>query len=294
MNASFGVDHPLMATHDIDALRERLIALGFNTTAVGRHPWGTSTSLAMFEGCLLEIMGIYDSTLIDEMPAGDFRFGRHVYEHLQRREGVALTALHSTDSILDAGQAEDAGFTVAGHLEFGRDVTLPNGDAGRTRTTLALLPDIHFPRLSFFLCQQHRPDLVYVPQWLEHPNKVNGICGLNIVADARFQPALRARFGGLYHSACESIEGGFQCNTANGVMRVLNATAFENTIGDLPQALVGEGLPCVAGIDLVMSDPAVFSEFLKTSNAGCRDINNGYVLTSPSMTANTTLRFFSA
>ena len=70
MNASFGVDHPLMATHDIDALRERLIALGFNMTAVGRHPWGTSTSLAMFEGCLLEIMGIYDSTLIDEMPSG--------------------------------------------------------------------------------------------------------------------------------------------------------------------------------------------------------------------------------
>ena len=113
MNASFGVDHPLVATHDIDQLRDLLIALGFNMTAIGKHPWGTSTSLAMFDGCLLEIMGIYDSSLIDEVPAGQFQFGRHVYEYLQEREGVALTALHSTDSRNDAQRAEGAGFTLS-------------------------------------------------------------------------------------------------------------------------------------------------------------------------------------
>ncbi len=86
MTASFGIDHPLIAVHDIEKLRERLIAMGFNMTAIGKHPWGTSTSLAMFNGCLMEIMGIYDDTLIDALPAGDFHFGRHVYEHLQQRE----------------------------------------------------------------------------------------------------------------------------------------------------------------------------------------------------------------
>jgi len=107
-NASFGVDHPLLATHDIQQLRNTLIKLGFNMTAVGKHPWGTSTSLAMFDGCLLEIMGMYDDSLIDEVPAGEFRFGRHIYEHLQQREGVALTALHSTDSVKDAQTAQYA------------------------------------------------------------------------------------------------------------------------------------------------------------------------------------------
>ena len=67
MNASFGIDHPLLATHDISGLRDRLIALGFNMTAIGKHPWGTSTSLAMFNGCLLEIMGIYDEGLIQSI-----------------------------------------------------------------------------------------------------------------------------------------------------------------------------------------------------------------------------------
>lgn len=292
MNASFGVDHPLVATNDINKLRDLLIALGFNMTAVGKHPWGTSTSLAMFDGCLLEIMGMYNTALIDKVPAGEFRFGRHVFEHLQVREGVALTALHSTDFRKDALRAEAAGFTVAGHLEFGRDVTLPDGTAGRTKTSLALLPDSEFPRLSFFLCQQHRPELIYVPQWLEHPNKVTGICGVNIVADKFYHSALRARLGNLYggHSP---FEDGFQCQTPNGVIRVMDAVCFERTIGLLPEVVAQEQLPCVAGIDLMMSEPTVLSEYLNASNLASREIANGFVLTAPETTANTTLRFIS-
>jgi len=198
MNGAFGLDHPLIAVHDINAMRDRLISIGFNMTPIGKHPWGTSTSLAMFQGCLLEIIGLYDETLIDEVPAGDFHFGRHVWTHLQNREGVALTALHSTDSAADAAVAEKAGFPVSGHLEFGRDVTLPDGSKGRTRTTLALLPDQTFPRLSFFLCQQHRPELIYVPSWLDHPNSVHGYAGASILARDPVMGALTARLSGLY------------------------------------------------------------------------------------------------
>jgi len=96
---SFGIDHPLIAVHDMPLVRSRFASIGFNMTPPGKHPWGTSTSLAIFNGCLLEIMGIYDASLVDVKPAGDFKFGRHVYEHLCEREGVALTALHSVDSI---------------------------------------------------------------------------------------------------------------------------------------------------------------------------------------------------
>lgn len=290
MNGSFGIDHPLLATHDIDGLRARLISLGFNMTAIGKHPWGTSTSLAMFDGCLIEIMGIYDASLIDEVPAGEFRFGRHVYEHLQQREGVALSALHSTDSQANAAQAARAGFTVAGHLEFGRDVMLPNGTDGRTKTTLALLPDARFPRLSFFLCQQHRPDLIYVPEWLEHPNKVSGICGVNIVAQLIDHEALRARLGRLYLET-NSVDGGFQCQTANGVMQVLEPDAFEHKIGPLPAEMQGETTPCIAGMDLRMPDPEVMLEWLKTSSLEFREVENGFALTQPSLTANTRFRF---
>lgn len=290
MNASFGLDHPLLATRDIDGLRDRLIALGFNMTAIGKHPWGTSTSLAMFDGCLIEIMGIYDDTLLDQVPAGDFRFGRHVYDHLQQREGVALSALHSTNSRTDAQTAKAAGFSVAGHLEFGRDVTLPDGTTGRTKTTLALLPDAQFPRLSFFLCQQHRPDLIYVPEWLKHPNKVNGICGVTILAGAAYHSDLKARFGGLY-SDCEILDGGFQYQTANGILRFLTAAAFERTIGPLSDELRQEELPCIAGMDLTMSDRDAMLRFLESSGLEHRSLENGFALGAPELTANTSLRF---
>ena len=291
MNASFGIDHPLLATNDIEGLRKRLISLGFNMTAIGRHPWGTSTSLAMFNGCLIEIMGIYDEALLDEVPSGNFRFGRHVYEHLQIREGVALSALHSTDSIADARKAGAAGFTVAGHLEFGRNVILPDGTEGRTKTTLALLPDEKFPRLSLFLCQQHRPELIYVPEWLEHPNKVIGICGVNILADNQFHAELKAQFEGIYKN-CNWINGGFQCQTANGTIRILEIDTFEQVIGPLPDGLRKDNSPCIAGMDLVMSDPNMMHEFLKKSNIEFRIIENGFTLTNPSLTANTILRMF--
>jgi len=291
MNASFGIDHPLVATHDIDALRDRLISMGFNMTAIGRHPWGTSTSLAMFDGCLLEIMGIYDESLIDEIPAGDFRFGRHVFEHLQEREGVALTALHSLDSENDAKHAEEVGFKVSGHLEFGRDVQLPDGSADRTKTTLALIPDKQYPRLSFFLCQQHRPELIYVPEWLKHPNTVNGICAVNIVADVEHQASLKKRFGGLY-KGYESLDGGFLYQTANGVIRVLQADAFTGAIGKLAPNITKEPRPFIAGMDFTVANPLVLKEHLDASTLSFQETANGYALTAPDKTANTVFRFF--
>lgn len=291
MNGAFGIDHPLLATHDIAALRDRLIAMGFTMTAIGKHPWGTSTSLAMFEGCLLEIMGVYDDSLIDALPAGAFRFGRHVHAHLQQREGVALTALHSTGSVRDAQRAAEAGFRVAGHLEFGRDVVLPDGSADRTKTTLALLPDDAFPRLSFFLCQQHRPELIYVREWLEHPNMVNGICGVTIVANAADQALLRPRFTRLYGAATER-EGGLDFTTANGVLRLLERGAFCQGIAPLPDAVSAEDQPFIAGMEFTLSRPEALRQFLEASGTGFTERAGIITLNDPALTANTVFRFF--
>lgn len=291
MNGPFGLDHPLLATHDIEGLRTRLIALGFNMTAIGKHPWGTSTSVAVFDGCLLEIMGIYDPTLIDEVPVGDFHFGRHVYEHLQIREGVALTALHSNDSYADAQRATAAGFQLAGHLEFGRDVVLPDGTAGRTKTTLALLPDPYFPRLSLFLCQQHRPDLIYVPEWLNHPNSVTKIRGVNIIAPPRDHAALTERFQSLYGDY-ENIVGGITFETANGALQIMEAEAFNAEIGPLPKAALNDQAPFIAGMDFTMTDPEKLRCFLNSSKLNFDEGAMAIRLTDAQETANTVLRFF--
>jgi len=253
-------------------------------TAIGKHPWGTSTSLAMFDGCLLEIMGMYDASLIDEVPAGDFHFGRHVYEHLQQREGVALTALHSTNSVNDAQLAIEAGFRVAGHLEFGRDVNLPGGKSARTKTTLALLPSEQFPRLSFFLCQQHRPELIYVPEWLEHPNSVNGIGAINLVAPVDDWDLLKQHFGGLY-GAADEISGGFEFETANGVIRTYHKEAYQKTVGPLPESVLQESTPCIVGMDFVVQNVNALISYLNQAGIAYERSDNA-------ITANTLFRFY--
>lgn len=291
MNASFGIDHPLVAVHDIVQLRERLLAMGFNMTAIGKHPWGTSTSLAMFDGCLLEIMGIYDESLIDELPAGEFHFGRHVHQHLMQREGVALTALHSTDSQADAEQAQAAGFALAGHLEFGRDVTLPDGQQGRTRTTLALLPDARWPRLSFFLCQQHRPELIYVPEWLQHPNSVHGICGVTVLAEPDEQAALLAKFSALYGDG-QSIEGGVQLQTANGRLRLMSRESIEADLGTLPAELVTDTQACIVGMEFRYADASALRECLEASGVAFDAADGVFSLQRAQDTGNTFMRFY--
>jgi hypothetical protein len=290
MNSSFGIDHPLIATHDINALREQMIALGFNMTAIGKHPWGTSTSLAMFEGCLLEVMGIYDKSLIDEIPAGDFRFGRHIYEHLKVREGIALMALHSTDSVTDAQQACDAGFHVAGHLEFGRDVTLPNGIQDRTKTTLALLPSKSTPRLSLFLCQQHRPELLYVPRWLDHPNTAYSIAGIWIAARRTEHTRLYDQFDKLYQNAI-SLGDGFQVTSATGPMRFQSPEAIEKQLGKLPK-VINTNEPCIVGVDLYYKNQQALRGFLQSSplNVTSQD-DSLYIINDSTLLANTILRF---
>lgn len=290
MNAAFGIDHPLIAVNDIQELRRRLLSIGFNMTAIGKHPWGTSTSLAMFNGCLLEIMGIYDHSLLDEMPAGDFRFGRHVYDHLQNREGVALTALHSTDSARDAARAADAGFLAQGQLEFGRDVVLPDGRHDRTKTTLTLMPDPDWPRLSFFLCQQHRPELIYVPAWLEHPNSAYGIAGITIFAEASDQPALSSKLSALYGPA-RSVPEGSVFPTANGDIHLLSQSAIEAAYGPLPRDIAASGEPCIVAMDVKYSDVVALETWLKKGGVQYTLRDGAVILANPHLTGNTFFKF---
>lgn len=297
MNASFGIDHPLIAVNNIEVVRAHFEDMGFRMTALGKHPWGTSSSLAMFKGCLIEIMGIYDDTLLDVNPAGDFHFGRHVHKHLMQEEGVALSALHSTDIAADIAQAKSAELNLSGTLEFGRDVTLPNGDQDRTKTTLALLPDSEYPRLSFFLCQQHRPELIYVEEWMNHPNTVYGYAGMHIVADLSEHKELHKKFTNIYGVA-KNQASGFSFQTANGMIQVQDNEGIENEFGKLTAIMNKENKAKIVALDFFCENIKTLEAFISKSGiAYIKPKSIPYsksdciLLSDPKFTGNTYLRF---
>jgi hypothetical protein len=271
MAGFLGIDHPLIVIRDIDAMRARYGRLGFTMTPVGRHPWGTSTSLAMFDQCLLELMSVYDESLIDEKPAGSFRFGRTIRDHLAEREGISLLALHSDDAEGDSAMVAARGIACQGTIAFGRDVVLPDGRPDRTATTLKILTDPALPRLSNFLCQQHRPDLIYVPQWLAHPNGAKGIGRVTVLASPEDQPRVRTRMAGLYGvEAIAESPGGFRVQTGNGVFVVADQSVVEETYGALPAALAASAEPCCVAIHVTLAAIADIVPFLDAAGTAYR------------------------
>lgn len=287
---AFGIDHPLVAVQDMALVRSRFASIGFNMTPVGKHPWGTSTSLAIFNDCLLEVMSIYDATLIDVKPAGEFKFGRHVHQHLNEREGVALSALHSTHSIQDAQTAKTAGWNVSGHLEFGRDVVLPDGSFDRTKTTLALLPNTVFPRLSFFLCQQHRRELVEVSEWMNHDNGAYGIKGITIKVSMKDQKTLQFHLEAVFGQATITPHG-FTIQTPNGYIKVFLDSEISSALGVLPKIVMEDKQPSIVAMEFLVKDIKNTSRIIKASGLPYQLNDSELLLNDASLLGNTLFQF---
>ena len=285
-----GIDHPLVAVRDILAMRARYEVLGFRMTPVGRHPWGTSTSLAIFRNCLVELMSLYDETLIDEKALGDFSFGRFVRDDLTEREGISLCALHSADAEADAATLAARGVPCQGTIAFGRDVVLPDGRPDRTATTLKILASPDLPRLSNFACQQHRRDLVEVPAWMDHPNGCTGYARVAILAERNDWPRVRARLVALYgEAALFETPDGFCAETGNGDFVVLDRAAATDRYGLIPPEIAGDLRPCYLAMEITAPDLDRVRPFLE--HEAYRDEGGHIVLTNAARFGNVFLAF---
>src|SRR5690348_5681739 len=117
-NGPLGLEHPLLVSDNLDGLAERYRAMGFAPTRKGYHPWGTGTQLVLFPDTFIELMGIDDHSLIDEASETGFRFGRFIADQLNRREGIAMIALHSDDAAADTAIVTSRGVEPDGLVNF--------------------------------------------------------------------------------------------------------------------------------------------------------------------------------
>ena len=85
----------------------------------------------LFPDNFIELMGIEDRVLIDAPSETGFRFGRFIADQLNRREGIAMIALHSDDAAADVAAVTARGVEPDGLVNFRREVTLPDGAQGR-------------------------------------------------------------------------------------------------------------------------------------------------------------------
>jgi catechol 2,3-dioxygenase-like lactoylglutathione lyase family enzyme len=267
-----GIDHPLILVRDLDRARETYRRLGFTPTPVGKHPWGTSNSLMMLEDSLLELMGVYDESLIDERPVGGFAFGRYQRDRLSEREGMSLVAVHSKDSEADRKTVEARGAACQGRVDFRRVVRLPDGTADEAVVTLQILYDPALPRVSHFICHQHRPEFVWVPDWMVHPNTAFAFASVTYAAR---DPAIAAdRLAHLYGlDAVTAVDSGFVVETGKGVFRCQTPDAIRRRFVNPPADVLAEDKPAGIAVAIRVRSLETAGAILSASGAGYRRTN---------------------
>lgn len=222
-NTRFGIDHPLVTVHDHPRRLTHYRRMGFAPSPVSYHPWGTVTSLMMFEDNFIELIGVHDASRFGANAVGDFCFGRYLGSFLAREEGLSLVALHSKDARGDHARLVEAGLDTQGIIDFRRAMTKPDGSPDEAVVSLGLFIDDARGDASHFICQQHRPELIWVPEWQAHPNGVTGIAGVTyVVPDADAMRTLATRWQRIYGARnVDVFTEGVTADTGCGELRAL-------------------------------------------------------------------------
>ncbi len=193
-----GLDHVVVAVHDLDAAIASYRATGFTVQVGGTHPGRTShNALIVFQD------GAYIELIAWAAPAPTERWWRVVQEH---GEGIVDFALLPRDAAAALAAAQARGLqTMTGPLEGGR--VRPDGVQLRWQTVRHATPELPF------LCGDITPRSLRVPEGdvRQHANGALGIAGLEIAVNDLDAAELRYRAllgPGCLFSAEQAIDGG--------------------------------------------------------------------------------------
>ena len=166
-----GLDHVLVGVRDLEQAREIWTRLGFTLTPRGRHiGWGTANYCIMFDRDYIELLGIID-------PA---QFTNNLDRFLEQREGLLCLAFATDDAARSARTLRARGVGVEEPKNLSRILELPTGEAKPAFELVHLKPEAS-PGFKAFLCHHRTPEIVWQPQWVEHPNTAVGIGSVHVV-----------------------------------------------------------------------------------------------------------------
>ena len=181
-NEQFGIDHPVVTVRDFAKVRAQFEKLGFAPNPVGYHPWGTKLSLMMFRDNFIELIAVDDASKFGTNAVNGFCYGRNVGKFTDRVEGLGLVALHSKDAVADHRVLVGRGLPTQGQIDFRRQMKKPDGTPDVAVVSLGLFLNETQRDVSNFICHQHRPELIWVPEWQAHSNGVDAVTAVTYLA----------------------------------------------------------------------------------------------------------------
>ncbi|MCO4054581.1 MAG: VOC family protein [Bosea sp.] len=192
-----GLDHFVLAVHDLEAAAAFYQRLGFTVGARNRHPWGTHNRIVQCPGTFLELITVGEPEKLVEHAPGRFSFGACVRDFLAAGEGFAMLVLESRDAAADNDRFGADGIGGYEPFFFERQAVGPDGMTVRVAFSLAFARNEAMARQAFFVCQQHEPQSFWNPAFQQHPNGAVSFPAVTMVtADPAGQMAFLGRFAG--------------------------------------------------------------------------------------------------
>lgn len=199
-----GLDHFVLAVHDLEAAATFYQRLGFTVGARNRHPWGTHNRIVQCPGTFLELITVGEPDKLVEHAPGHFSFGACVRDFLAMGEGFAMLVLESHDAAADNQRFAADGIGGYEPFFFERQAVRPDGETVRVAFSLAFARNESMPRHAFFVCQQHEPQNFWNPVLQHHANGAIAFPAVTVVADdPAGQMAFLRRFAGTDQSGDE-------------------------------------------------------------------------------------------
>ena len=242
-----GLDHVVVAVHDLEAAASAWEALGFTVTPEARHPWGTANRLIQFDGFFIELLAVADEGLIREAGEGEFSFGAFNRDFLKSREGGSMVVFESRDPGRDRAFFEKHHLQTYAPFSFEREAKAPDGSVRKVAFDLTFVTDPLAPSIAYFTCRNRFPENFWRQEYQTH---ANGAAAIDEVVLVARDPCDHHEFLGslMEQREMRATSLGLELKTPRGRIQVFTPIAYSRMFGQEAFDCLPEDLPAIAAL----------------------------------------------
>lgn len=255
-----GIDHVVILVRDLDAAEATFSRLGFSPTPRGHHSIGTQNHCLMFGRDYVELLAVEQPHPVTQ----------YFSQFLATSEGAAAIAFSSDDAHSAYSSLRMDGIDADAPVDFSRPVALPEGSRD-ARFRVVQMPVDATPGCRSFLCQHFTPDVVWRPEYLQHPIGVTGIAGVSVVAeDAR---GAAQAYGRVLQAGVGKGGDGVVVPVGDAMLSFSARAALQERLASAP--LARRPAPVLAALHLRVRDRAQAAETLRRGGFPARRLADG-------------------
>lgn len=265
MAQSYQLDHTVInCRYDMDAGEKAVSDLGFQLTERGYHTLGSINHLAMFGTDYLELIGLPKD--MTDVPSGRPDIETAAY-------GINGLVFKTSDADATFAHLKSLGMDGQPVKAFSRPVTVADGTFDASFRTTHVRPDL-FPGGRVYFCEHGTPELVWRPEWQDHPNGTTAMPEF-VVASENHEKETR-QFAALLQTDVSGSGDTLSVGIDGCTLTIMSPAAYSARYGDLASS-VGDRISIFGAMVMKVKDLAKTRAALQGSGATIDDTGSSVI-----------------